>query len=130
MTWQTLKARETARKKIEKNLLNDTCNLLPAGSISYSPEGVGTQAASSPRIFRGSTTIPCRFEESQTMRTEYLKNQAIVVEEWNAELPLGCGVQPDDIFVALSTGIRGRIRKIKELSVYDATITIRIEFIE
>ncbi len=120
------------RERIIKELLPDRCTITPKLGANPQVVGVGrlTSDAPEPRIWRGSTDVPCRIDLSRAFRPEKLKAQATEVDEFTLELPFDMVVYPTDIVrvVNPNTGRveRFEIRKKKDLSAFDATIECTI----
>lgn len=115
------------RQRIEKMLLPDTCQLVPALGATpvISGAGILVTEAPTPRLYRGLADIPCRADISRAFRPDKLKTQTTEVNEFNLELPSEVTVIATDRVV-----IRGRnfvIRKIKDVSNWDVTIECVIE---
>lgn len=115
------------RQKIIKYLLPDLCQLIPAEGTGTTIDGAGIkhQTPPTPRVWRGTTNIPCRADLSRAFRPDKLKVQTTEVNEFNLELPFDVVVTANDTVI-----IRGRrfvIRKIKDVSNWDASIECVIE---
>lgn len=119
------------RRQIERELLIDTCQIIPkSGASPTIVGGILTTAAPQPRTWRGTTTIPCRVDLSRAFRPDKLPVQAVSVDEYNLELPHDAVVEPTDLIYITnrSTGKTEifEVRKRKAISAFDGTIECTI----
>lgn len=117
------------RERIIRDLLPDFCILTPAsGAGVVISGGVMTSATPAPRTWRTKTNIPCRADIDRAFRPDKFKQQITVVDEYTLELPFDCPIKATD-----HVSLRGRsftIRKVKNLSNWDATIECIITEVE
>lgn len=112
---------DRGREQLIDELLPDTCELYPvAGTgVTISGAGVLSQTPASARVWRGTTSIPCRADVARSFKNESTKHQTVVVDEFNLELPFDVAVEESDNVVI--GGKRFEIRKLKALSEWDFT---------
>lgn len=122
----TAKQIDILRERIIKDLLPDTCQIIPkVGANPVIVGGILTSDAPTPRVWRTLTDIPCRLDLSRAFRPDRLKVQVTEVDEYNIEFPFDVDVQPSDLVHV--TDRHGtlhifEIRKRKTLSAFDGTV--------
>lgn len=114
---------DRASARIQEDLLPDRCTIeTVTGTPTISDMGVVTHSPAY-LSYNGSTSIPCRFDNSRSFRPERLPNQEINVNEYVLHLPKTVFAKPNDKIRA-SYGGRIRVfevRKQSNLSTWRAT---------
>lgn len=99
-----------------------TCRIVPTkGTVpTITGAGIYQQTAPTPRVWRGLTNIPCRFDLSRAFRPATLRQQTAEVNEFNIELPYDVTIDEDDHIVFNSENYE--IRRLKDIGQWDVTV--------
>ena len=117
------------REIVITRLMPDTCEIIPTeGTVpDITGEGVYIDTPATARLWRGLTTVPCRFDLSRAFRPAAHKQQTAVVDEFNLELPFDVVIDENDHIVINSQ--RFEIMRLKNISAGDVTIEVLIMFV-
>jgi hypothetical protein len=95
------------RKRVIRDLLNDTCTITPVdgANMTVNSDGIPTSDAPvaktwvNPFIdgFVATTLIPCRVDPSRSQQPDRMKVQTVVVDQYYLELPFNVMVSPTDV---------------------------------
>jgi len=109
------------RKETIERIFWDTCKLLPAIGTgrTITPAGSLSQTPAAYRTYSGLEDIPCRVDLSRGFRPGETKYEAVVIDNYNLELPWDVTIEEDDT-VVIGTE-KFEIRKLKVASVGDIT---------
>jgi hypothetical protein len=89
------------RQFAERELLPDTCLIMPAHGANRVVSGIGiaTSEAPEPRQWRGQTAVKCRMDNSRAFRPARLPGMTTEVDEFQLELPWDMIPDPSDHIV-------------------------------
>lgn len=129
-----LKQVDMLRERIIKDLLPDTCQIIPLiGANPVITGGVLTSSAPQARTWRSTTNIPCRLDLSRAFRPGRLKTQNTEIDEYNAEFPFDVVVEPSDLIVVTDPETSEvqtfEVLKRKTFSKFDGTVECVIDAI-
>jgi hypothetical protein len=120
-----------AREKFINHMMPDRCQLFPAVSSTptISASGYLTQSTPTPRLWRSTSTIPCRIFVSRSFRGERAEYTNVVVSEFYIEFPFDAPVSDGDT-VVIADGGTFKIRKISPHGDWRTTIECQVEEVQ
>ena len=102
-------------RRLEQVSLPDRCEIeTVSGTPTMTEDGI-LVPGSTLRTYKGSTSTPCRLDNSRSFRPETLPNQEINANEYVLHFPLGVEIKPNDK-VRVVVGDRTHTFEVRKLS--------------
>ena len=117
---------DKGQDRIIASMLPDTCIITPStlDNRTVSRYGIATGDTPTPRLYSGSSAIPCRADAQRAFRPEKLSYQVTQVDEVDLHLPFDMVIEADDIVTLHDDNYK--IRKLSDDSEWDLTKVIKI----